>query len=171
MPEDLLKFGMIPELVGRLRSSPACTTWTARRSSDPEPSRRNALVKRVPALLSWTALTWSSPRTPWMRSPNQANLRGTAPRLRAILEEVLQPVMYEVPSRKDVERVSSPAKWSWRTSTRPWSRRRLSPHAQGKVGLTPGRRPRTRNGYFAGIASRRPSAITSVGYCRHHDGE
>jgi len=37
---------------------------------------------------------------------DQANLRGTGARgLRAILEEVLQPVMYEVPSRKDVERV------------------------------------------------------------------
>ena len=37
---------------------------------------------------------------------DQANLRGTGARgLRAIMEEVLQPVMYEVPSRKDVERV------------------------------------------------------------------
>ena len=37
---------------------------------------------------------------------DQANLRGTGARgLRAIMEEVLQSVMYEVPSRKDVERV------------------------------------------------------------------
>jgi ATP-dependent Clp protease ATP-binding subunit ClpX len=37
---------------------------------------------------------------------DQANLRGTGARgLRAILEEVLMSVMYEVPSRKDVERV------------------------------------------------------------------
>ena len=31
MPEDLLKFGMIPEFIGRPRSSPACRSWTARR--------------------------------------------------------------------------------------------------------------------------------------------
>ena len=73
---------------------------------------------------------------------DQALLRGTGARgLRAIMEEVLQQVMFEVPSRDDVARVSSsPGRSCWRTSTRRWSRarrRRRQAHAAREECLTP----------------------------------
>ena len=106
MPEDLIKFGLIPEFIGRL---PVITSV--------RPLDRDALVQIL-----------TEPRTRWCKQyaklfeldnvelefgddaleaiADQAVLRGTGARgLRAIMEEVLLSVMYEVPSREDVARV------------------------------------------------------------------
>jgi ATP-dependent Clp protease ATP-binding subunit ClpX len=67
---------------------------------------RNALVKQYKRLLELDGVDLEFTPDALEAIADQANLRGTGARgLRAILEEVLQPVMYEVPSRKDVERV------------------------------------------------------------------
>ncbi|MGN6522617.1 MAG: ATP-dependent Clp protease ATP-binding subunit ClpX [Actinomycetes bacterium] len=106
MTEDLLKFGMIPEFIGRL---PVITT-VANLDRDAlvriltEP--KNALVKQYRRLfeLDGVELEFTDDALEAVADP--AILRGTGARgLRAIMEEVLLSVMYEVPSRKDVARV------------------------------------------------------------------
>jgi len=106
MPEDLLKFGMIPEFVGRL---PVITSVhnldreaLIRILTEP----RNALVKQYRRLFELDGVDLEFTPEALEAVADQAILRGTGARgLRAILEEVLLSVMYEVPSRKDVDRV------------------------------------------------------------------
>ena len=106
MPEDLLKFGMIPEFVGRL---PVITSVhnldreaLIRILTEP----RNALVRQYRRLFELDGVELEFTDDALEAVADQANLRGTGARgLRAILEEVLLSVMYEVPSRKDVEGV------------------------------------------------------------------
>jgi ATP-dependent Clp protease ATP-binding subunit ClpX len=106
MPEDMLKFGLIPEFIGRL---PVITNV---RSLDREAlvriltEPRNALVRQYQRLfeLDGVELEFDSPALAAIA--DQAMLRGTGARgLRAILEEVLLSVMYEVPSNPDAARV------------------------------------------------------------------
>jgi ATP-dependent Clp protease ATP-binding subunit ClpX len=106
MPEDLLKFGMIPEFVGRL------PVITSVRNLDrsalirilTEP--RNALVKQYQRLFELDSVELEFRADALEAIAEQAILRGTGARgLRAIMEEVLLPVMYEVPSSPDVVRV------------------------------------------------------------------
>jgi ATP-dependent Clp protease ATP-binding subunit ClpX len=106
MPEDLLKFGMIPEFVGRL------PVITSVRNLDrsalirilTEP--RNALVKQYQRLFELDSVELEFRADALEAIADQAILRGTGARgLRAIMEEVLLPVMYEVPSSPDVVRV------------------------------------------------------------------
>ena len=106
MPEDLLKFGMIPEFIGRL---PVITTVTnldrdalIRILTEP----KNALVKQYQKLMELDGVELEFSEDALDAIADQAILRGTGARgLRAIMEEVLLSVMYEVPSRKDVARV------------------------------------------------------------------
>ena len=106
MPEDLLKFGMIPEFIGRL---PVITTV---RNLDREAlvriltEPRNALVKQYQRLFELDDVELEFTDDALEAIADQAILRGTGARgLRAIMEEVLLSVMYEVPSRDDVARV------------------------------------------------------------------
>jgi ATP-dependent Clp protease ATP-binding subunit ClpX len=106
MPEDLLKFGMIPEFNGRL------PVVTSVRNLDREALIRilrepkNALVKQYARLFELDGVELLFDDEALAAIADQAILRGTGARgLRAIMEEVLQPVMYEIPSRLDVARV------------------------------------------------------------------
>jgi ATP-dependent Clp protease ATP-binding subunit ClpX len=106
MPEDLVKFGMIPEFIGRL------PVLTSVHNLDREAllqilvEPRNALVKQYQRLFELDGVQLEFDRCALEAIADQAILRGTGARgLRAIMEEVLQSVMYEVPSRKDVARV------------------------------------------------------------------
>ena len=106
MPEDLLKFGMIPEFVGRLPVITSVHNLDREALIQILTEPRNALVKQYKRLLELDGVDLEFTPDALEAIADQANLRGTGARgLRAILEEVLQPVMYEVPSRKDVERV------------------------------------------------------------------
>jgi len=106
MPEDLLKYGMIPEFIGRL---PVLTsvdsldqTALMRILTDP----KNALVRQYKRLFELDGVELEFTDDALEAIADQAILRGTGARgLRAILEEVLLSVMYEVPSRQDVARV------------------------------------------------------------------
>jgi ATP-dependent Clp protease ATP-binding subunit ClpX len=106
MPEDLIKFGLIPEFIGRL------PVLTSVRQLDQaalvkiltEP--RNALVKQYAKLFELDNVELEFTDDALEAIADQAVLRGTGARgLRAIMEEVLLSVMYEVPSREDVARV------------------------------------------------------------------
>ncbi len=106
LPEDLLKFGMIPEFVGRL------PVITSVRHLDQEAlvrilnEPRNALVKQYEKLFELDGVELEFTDDALEAVADQAILRGTGARgLRAIMEEVLLSVMYEVPSRKDVAKV------------------------------------------------------------------
>ncbi|PZS05928.1 MAG: ATP-dependent Clp protease ATP-binding subunit ClpX, partial [Pseudonocardiales bacterium] len=106
MPDDLLKFGMIPEFIGRL---PVITTVNALDRSAlirilTEP--RNAYVKQYHKLFELDGVELELTDDALEAIADQAILRGTGARaLRAVMEEVLLSMMYEIPSRDDVERV------------------------------------------------------------------
>ena len=105
-PQDLLKYGLIPEFVGRL---PVATSVSAldkdaliRILTEP----RNALVKQYQKLFSIDGIELEFSDDAIDAIAEQAMARDTGARgLRAIMEEVLLNVMYEVPSRPDVARV------------------------------------------------------------------
>jgi ATP-dependent Clp protease ATP-binding subunit ClpX len=106
MPEDLMKFGLIPEFVGRL---PVITTVTpldrealVRILTEP----RNALVKQYMRMFEIDNVELEFTPEAIEAVADQALLRGTGARgLRAIMEEVLLPVMFDVPSEDDIARV------------------------------------------------------------------
>ncbi len=106
MPEDLLKFGLIPEFIGRL---PVITTVThldrpALMQILTEP--KNALMKQYQKmfLLDGVELTFEPKALEAIA--DLALDRGTGARgLRAIMEEVLLPVMFDLPSREDIASV------------------------------------------------------------------
>ena len=106
MPEDMLKFGLIPEFIGRL---PVITTV---RSLDREAlvriltEPRNAFVKQYQRLFELDGVALEFEEEALLALADQAMKRGTGARgLRAIMEEVLLPVMYEVPSDPNAGRV------------------------------------------------------------------
>ena len=106
MPEDLLKFGMIPEFNGRLPVITSVHNLDREALIQILTEPRNALVKQYKRLFELDGVDLEFTPDALDAIADQANLRGTGARgLRAILEEVLMSVMYEVPSRKDVERV------------------------------------------------------------------
>ncbi len=105
-PEDLLKFGLIPEFVGRL---PVIATVDKLQEDDlirilTEP--RNALTKQYQKLFELDSVDLEFTDDAIVAIAEQAMKRGTGARgLRAILEEVLLNVMYDVPSREDIAKV------------------------------------------------------------------
>jgi ATP-dependent Clp protease ATP-binding subunit ClpX len=106
MPEDLLKFGMIPEFIGRL------PVITSVRNLDREAliciltEPRNALTRQFSKLFELDGVELEFSDDALEAIADQAILRGTGARgLRAIMEEVLLPVMYDIPSRDDVAKV------------------------------------------------------------------
>ncbi|CCI54347.1 ATP-dependent Clp protease ATP-binding subunit ClpX [Nostocoides jenkinsii] len=106
MPEDLMKFGLIPEFIGRL---PVITTVApldrdalVRILSEP----KNALVKQYAKMFELDGVELEFTPDALDAIADQALKRGTGARgLRAIMEEVLMPVMFDVPSADDIARV------------------------------------------------------------------
>ena len=107
MPEDLMKFGLIPEFIGRAaRSSPR-----SRRSTTPSLVRiltepRNALVKQYQKMFEIDGVVLEFTEDAVEAVADQALARGTGARgLRAIMEEVLLPMMFDVPSDDEIAKV------------------------------------------------------------------
>ena len=106
LPEDLLKFGMIPEFVGRLPVFTAVSKLDREALVSVLTEPRNALTKQYQRLFDLDSVELEFEPAALEEIAEQALLRGTGARgLRAILEEVLLNVMYEVPSRTDVAKV------------------------------------------------------------------
>jgi ATP-dependent Clp protease ATP-binding subunit ClpX len=106
MPEDLLKFGMIPEFVSRLPVITSVHNLDREALINILTEPKNALVKQYHRLFELDGVDLEFTTDALEAIADQAILRGTGARgLRAILEEVLLSVMYEVPSRHDVARV------------------------------------------------------------------
>jgi ATP-dependent Clp protease ATP-binding subunit ClpX len=106
MPEDLIKFGLIPEFIGRLPVVATVSHLDKESLVSILTQPRNALVKQYKKLFEMDNVELEFTKTALEAIADQAVLRGTGARgLRAIMEEVLQPVMYDIPSRDDVAKV------------------------------------------------------------------
>jgi ATP-dependent Clp protease ATP-binding subunit ClpX len=105
-PEDMLRFGLIPELVGRL---PVLTTLDSldvdaliRILQEP----KNALVKQYEKMFELEGIRLTFDPEGVSAVARRALDRGTGARgLRAVLEDVMRDVMYDIPSRDDVREV------------------------------------------------------------------
>jgi ATP-dependent Clp protease ATP-binding subunit ClpX len=106
MPEDLIKFGLIPEFIGRLPVIASVTNLDKCSLVQILTEPRNALSKQYCKLFEMDGVELEFTGTALEAIADQAILRGTGARgLRAIMEEVLLPVMYDIPSRNDVAKV------------------------------------------------------------------
>ncbi len=105
-PEDLQKFGLIPEFIGRLPviASVSKLDQEALVSILTEP--RNALVRQYQRMFDLDGVELEFTDDAIKAIADRALVRGTGARgLRAIMEETLMAVMFDVPGRDDVERV------------------------------------------------------------------
>ena len=104
-PEDLLKFGLIPEFVGRLPIVGTVTNLTQDALVRILIEPKNALIKQYQKFFEMEDVELEFTEDALGAIADQALLRGTGARgLRAILEEVLLDVMYDLPGRDDVGR-------------------------------------------------------------------
>lgn len=107
LPEDLLKFGLIPEFIGRV---PYIVTLSALNKEAliqilTEP--KNALIKQYQKLLQLDHVTLEFTDDALVAIAEDALKRNTGARgLRAIVENIMMDVMYEIPSDNDIEKVT-----------------------------------------------------------------
>jgi ATP-dependent Clp protease ATP-binding subunit ClpX len=105
MPEDLLKYGLIPELIGRL---PVVSTLSNLSENDlinilVKP--KNSLVKQYGKMFKMDKVDLEFTKDALREIARQALKRGTGARgLRAIMEEIMLNVMFEIPARKDISK-------------------------------------------------------------------
>lgn len=104
--EDIQKFGLIPEFIGRLPVVAALEKLTAddlvRILTEP----RNALIKQYQTLMSYDGVELEFDDDALQAIANKAIERRTGARgLRSIIEETMMDVMFEVPSQEDVTKV------------------------------------------------------------------
>ncbi len=105
-PEDLQRFGLIPELVGRLPVSVHLNELDEealiRILSEP----KNALVKQYTKMLELEGIGLTFDKEALTAIAVRALERGTGARgLRSVIEDIMRDVMFEVPSREDVREV------------------------------------------------------------------
>ncbi len=106
LPEDLMKFGLIPEFIGRLPVITSVSPLDRDALVNILTQPRNALVKQYQRMFDIDGVELEFSDDAVAAIADQALLRGTGARgLRAIMEEVLLPVMFDVPSEEDIARV------------------------------------------------------------------
>ena len=104
-PDDLVKFGMIPEFVGRIPVMAALNPLTEETLIAILTKPRNALVKQYQKLLNMDNVELEFSPEAVKAIAQEAYRRKTGARaLRGIVEELMLDVMYELPSRKDVQK-------------------------------------------------------------------
>lgn len=106
-PHDLLKFGIIPELVGRLPAITTVSALTKEQMVEILTKPKNALVKQYKKLLGYDNVELEFQPEALEAAANQALERGIGARgLRAVLEGVMTQVMYDIPSHPDIAKVT-----------------------------------------------------------------
>jgi ATP-dependent Clp protease ATP-binding subunit ClpX len=106
MPEDLLKFGLIPEFIGRLPVITTVSNLDRAALIQILSTPKNALVKQYQKMFQLDGVELLFDEEALNTIADQALERGTGARgLRAIMEEVLLPVMFDLPSRDDIASV------------------------------------------------------------------
>jgi ATP-dependent Clp protease ATP-binding subunit ClpX len=105
-PDDLLRFGLIPELVGRLPVAVALEALDEDALVRILKEPKNALTKQYAKLFELEEVKLTFEDSALRAISSKALKRGTGARgLRAILEELLTDVMFDLPTREDVEEV------------------------------------------------------------------
>ncbi len=103
LPEDLLRFGLIPEFIGRLPVIGAVSNLDNEALVNILVKPKNALVRQYKKIFEFEDVELEFTPDALDAIAAQALLRGTGARgLRAILEEVLLDVMYDLPGREDI---------------------------------------------------------------------
>ena len=104
-PHDLVKFGLIPEFVGRLPVVAVLNELTEEDLVHILTQPQNAMVKQYAKLLSIDGVDLSFTQTALQEIARVAHLRGTGARgLRAILERVMLDIMFETPHQKKTKK-------------------------------------------------------------------
>jgi ATP-dependent Clp protease ATP-binding subunit ClpX len=102
-PDDLIQFGLIPELVGRLPVITALEELPREALLDILTKPKNALVKQYTRLFEMDDIRLKFQPEALDAIVDRAILRKTGARgLRSVMESALMPIMYELPSRSDV---------------------------------------------------------------------
>ncbi|MEW6068204.1 MAG: ATP-dependent Clp protease ATP-binding subunit ClpX [Nitrospirota bacterium] len=103
-PEDLIKFGFIPEFVGRMPVVAALDELDESALVKILAEPKNALIKQYQKLFSFNNVRLKFTESALSAIARKAMQRKTGARgLRAILEEIMLDVMYEIPSQKDIK--------------------------------------------------------------------
>ena len=111
LPEDLIKFGMIPEFIGRLPMVGVVRSLSRDALVQILTEPKNALVKQYAKVFEFEDVELEFSDDGLSAIADQALLRGTGARgLRAILEEVLLNTMYDLPGRTDIGKVQIDAR-------------------------------------------------------------
>ncbi|ACU53711.1 ATP-dependent Clp protease, ATP-binding subunit ClpX [Acidimicrobium ferrooxidans DSM 10331] len=104
-PEDLLRFGLLPEFIGRLPIVGTIENLDRDALISILTEPKNALVKQYQKVLAMDGVELEITPSALEAIADLALLRGTGARgLKAIMEEVLLDVMFDLPSRSDVQR-------------------------------------------------------------------
>ncbi len=103
-PEDLLKFGLIPELIGRLPVIAALTELNEAALMEILVKPKNALTKQYRRLLHMDGVTLEFEEEALRAIVQRAVKRGTGARgLRSVMEEIMLEVMYKIPGMPEVK--------------------------------------------------------------------
>ncbi|MBR6955806.1 MAG: ATP-dependent protease ATP-binding subunit ClpX, partial [Firmicutes bacterium] len=105
-PEDLLKFGLIPELIGRLPQVVALDPLSSEALVKILKEPKNALVKQYETLFKMDGVELEITDEAIKAVADKAKERKTGARgLRSIMENLMTDIMYEIPSNKDIAKV------------------------------------------------------------------
>ncbi|HEY8910189.1 MAG TPA: ATP-dependent Clp protease ATP-binding subunit ClpX [Desulfosporosinus sp.] len=103
LPADLLKFGLIPEFVGRLPVIVTLETLDEAALVSILTEPKNSLVKQYQKLMEFDGITLKFEEEALLAIAAEAIVRASGARgLRAIMEETMLNVMYDIPSRSDI---------------------------------------------------------------------
>ena len=103
-PEDLLRFGLIPEFIGRLPVVTMLNELTEQELIHVLTTPKNAIIKQYQKLLAIDGIALSFDDDALQTLAKKAYKRKTGARgLRAILEQIMLDVMYELPQKKEVK--------------------------------------------------------------------
>lgn len=103
-PEDLLRFGLIPEFIGRLPVLTMLTELDEHELMHILTEPKNAIIKQYEKLLSIDGVELSFEKEALQMLAQQAIKRNTGARgLRAILEQLMLDIMYEVPQKPEIK--------------------------------------------------------------------
>ncbi|HFC9354487.1 TPA: ATP-dependent Clp protease ATP-binding subunit ClpX [Enterococcus hirae] len=106
IPEDLLKFGLIPEFIGRLPVMAALEKLTTEDLVRILTEPKNALVKQYQKLLALDNTELEFEPEALTAIVEKAIARNTGARgLRSIIEEIMMDIMFDIPSNENIEKV------------------------------------------------------------------